>query len=67
MSIGLDQCADQARAALQSTDDLTTEQKQSQNLHIGLAALFSFLQYLCPHRFECCGVGSQNRGQHSFG
>ncbi|KAF3028883.1 hypothetical protein E8E15_008118 [Penicillium rubens] len=36
--------ADQARAALQSTDDLTTEQKQSQNLHIGLAALFSFLQ-----------------------
>ncbi|KAG0156181.1 hypothetical protein PDIDSM_3358 [Penicillium digitatum] len=36
--------ADQARAALRSSDDLTTEQKQSQLLHLGLAALFSFLQ-----------------------
>ncbi|KAF4763478.1 hypothetical protein HAV15_000553 [Penicillium sp. str.  len=36
--------AEQARAALESSDDLTTEQKQSQLLHLGLAALFSFLQ-----------------------
>ncbi|KAJ5164879.1 Glycoside hydrolase superfamily [Penicillium coprophilum] len=36
--------AEQARAALQSSDDLTTEQKQSQFLHLGLAALFGFLQ-----------------------
>ncbi|KAJ6001888.1 hypothetical protein N7522_007115 [Penicillium canescens] len=36
--------AEQARAAIQSSDDLTTEQKQSQMLHLGLAALFSFLQ-----------------------
>ncbi|KAJ5461232.1 uncharacterized protein N7458_002784 [Penicillium daleae] len=37
--------ADQARAALQTPrDDLTSEQMQSQLLHIGLAALFSFLQ-----------------------
>lgn len=37
--------ADQARAALQNPhDDSTIEQTQSQLLHIGLAALFSFLQ-----------------------
>lgn len=37
--------ADQARAALQSPrDGLTSEQTQSQILHIGLAALFAFLQ-----------------------
>ncbi|KAJ5908223.1 Glycoside hydrolase superfamily [Penicillium taxi] len=37
--------AGQARAALQTPrDDLTGEQTQSQILHIGLAALFSFLQ-----------------------
>ncbi|KAJ5736372.1 uncharacterized protein N7483_001497 [Penicillium malachiteum] len=37
--------ASQARAALQNPrDDLTTEQTKSQLLHIGLAALFSFLQ-----------------------
>ncbi|KAJ6164423.1 hypothetical protein N7470_003095 [Penicillium chermesinum] len=37
--------ADQARAALQSpSDGQTREQTQSQLLHIGLAALFSFLQ-----------------------
>lgn len=37
--------ADQARAILQNPgDDLTIEQTQSQLLHIGLAALFSFLQ-----------------------
>ncbi|KAJ5760023.1 hypothetical protein N7520_007179 [Penicillium odoratum] len=37
--------ADQARAALQNPrDDSTIEQIQSQLLHIGLAALFSFLQ-----------------------
>ncbi|KAJ5947328.1 hypothetical protein N7466_000343 [Penicillium verhagenii] len=37
--------ADQARAALQTShDDSTIEQTQSQLLHIGLAALFSFLQ-----------------------
>lgn len=37
--------ADQARAALKtSPEGLTTEQTQSQILHIGLAALFAFLQ-----------------------
>jgi tetratricopeptide (TPR) repeat protein len=36
--------AEQARAALQVTDDQSAEQKQSQMLHLGLAALFSFLQ-----------------------
>ncbi|KAI3201014.1 hypothetical protein DTO027I6_6117 [Penicillium roqueforti] len=36
--------ANQACTALQTSDDLTTEQKQSQLLYIGLAALFSFLQ-----------------------
>ncbi|KAJ5562552.1 hypothetical protein N7461_001313 [Penicillium sp. DV-2018c] len=36
--------ADQARTALQTSDGLTAVQKQSQILHIGLAALFSFLQ-----------------------
>jgi tetratricopeptide (TPR) repeat protein len=36
--------AEQARAAIRSNDDLTSEQKQSQILHLGLAALFSFLQ-----------------------
>ncbi|KAJ5728228.1 hypothetical protein N7493_004558 [Penicillium malachiteum] len=37
--------ASQARAVLQNpSDDLTTEQTKSQLLHIGLAALFSFLQ-----------------------
>lgn len=37
--------ADQARAILQTPhDDSTTEQIQSQILHLGLAALFSFLQ-----------------------
>jgi tetratricopeptide (TPR) repeat protein len=36
--------AEQARLALQATDDQPTEQKKSQLLHLGLAALFSFLQ-----------------------
>ncbi|KAJ5874601.1 Glycoside hydrolase superfamily [Penicillium soppii] len=36
--------SEQARLALQATDDQSTEQKQSQLLHLGLAALFSFLQ-----------------------
>ncbi|KAJ5495465.1 hypothetical protein N7539_000581 [Penicillium diatomitis] len=40
-----DLVADRARAALQSRrDDLTPEQTRSQIVHIGLAALFSFLQ-----------------------
>ncbi|KAK9859152.1 Tetratricopeptide-like helical protein [Penicillium brevicompactum] len=36
--------AEQARCALQANDDQSTEQKQSQVLHLGLAALFAFLQ-----------------------
>ena len=36
--------AEQARFALQATEDQSTEQKQSQLLHLGLAALFNFLQ-----------------------
>ncbi|KAK4911900.1 hypothetical protein LTR66_017326, partial [Elasticomyces elasticus] len=36
--------AEQARSILQANDDQSTEQKQSQLLHLGLAALFAFLQ-----------------------